>query len=163
MAEVKVSERSKNFRPDKQLFQVACSGYWTNDLWNTKPAFCPLFFGELTVISEHWVWYFFGMHLIKAEVSELLTPINLIDFVTLQVKTNPPLTLSQLPTLVSFFTSKKMGMKDSKENKVGFGTFLKFNSTSPVFLQNMNSLITFSEINPQKTPFSNGNYCLNDK
>ena len=103
------------------------------------------------------------MHLIKAEVSELLTPINLIDFVTLQVKTNPPLTLSQLPTFLSFFTSKKMGMKDSKENKVGFGTFLEFNSTSPVFLQNMNSLITFSEINPQKTPFSNGNYCLNDK
>ena len=31
-----------------------------------------------------------------------------------------------------------MGMKDSKENKVSFGTFLKFNSTSPVFLQNMN-------------------------
>ena len=154
MAEVKVSERSKNFRPDKQLFQVACSGYWTNDLWNTKPAFCPLFFGELTVISEHWVWYFFGMHLIKAEVSEILTPVNLIDSVTLLVRTNPSLSFLAPYFSFSFFTSKKMGMKDSKENKVSFGTFLKFNSTSPVFIQNMNSRITFSEINPQKMPFS---------
>ena len=46
-----------------------------------------------------------------------------------------------------------MGMKDSKENKVSFGTFLKFNSTSPVFIQNMHIYIRSDTMKPESFEF----------